>query len=56
MTTRKSKKATVSVWVPWGNDQIECKMPLRTWRRIVAGEDEVCGFKTAFEEFQGWGI
>jgi hypothetical protein len=29
-------------------------MPLRTWRRIVAGEDEVCGFKTAFEEFQGW--
>ena len=50
MTRRQPK---VSVWVPWGTDQCECKIGARQWQRIIDGEDESCSFTTSYEEWSG---
>lgn len=51
MASGKSPK--VSVWVPWGYDQIECEVSGRKWRQILAGKDTWVSFETGFEDWYG---
>jgi hypothetical protein len=53
MTMTKQKSKSVGIWVPWSTSEIECKVPRKTWDRIVAGRKESHSFRIAFEDFRG---